>query len=70
MENQNTEEQEEYTNTPIYLTLNGNDWRRNSFYLQQCLNDSRTYHRPLYVTSNIGGPNEPPPCPPGQICKD
>lgn len=51
--------------TPIYLNLNGNGWDVNSVYLTQALYESRTYNRPLYVTSNVGGPQGPPSCPPG-----
>lgn len=50
---------------PIYLTLNGNSWRENSVYLTVAIHEANKNGSPLYVTSNIGGPPDPPPCPPG-----
>lgn len=51
--------------SPIYLTLNGNDWATNSVYLTVALHEANEYHSPLYVTSNSGGSTKPPNCPPG-----
>lgn len=50
---------------PIYLTLNGNGWDVNSVYLTVAIEEAQEYNSTLYVTSNVGGPNNPPPCPPG-----
>lgn len=62
--NQEPEESGEYI-TPIYLTLNGNDWQTNSVYLTTAIYQAHENHSPLYVTSNSGGSSKPPNCPPG-----
>lgn len=49
---------------PIYLTLNGNNWGVNTYYLINAIHEAQEYNAPLYVTSNSGGPPQPPPCPP------
>lgn len=54
-----------YGGSPIYLTLNGNNWQVNGFYFNQALIDSLENNRPLYVNANAGAPNLPPPCVPG-----
>lgn len=54
--------------SPIYLTLNGNNGVVNLCYLRQCLEHVEEYGNPLYVTSNVGGPPNPPSCPPGWPC--
>lgn len=52
----------------IYLSLNGNNWAVNNVYLMTAIHEAHEYGIPLYVTGHAGGPNQPPPCPPGQIC--
>lgn len=49
---------------PIYLTLNGNNWEANTYYLINAIHEAHEYNSPLYVTTNVGGPPNPPPCPP------
>ncbi len=50
--------------SPIYLTLNGNNWGVNTYYLINAIHEAQEYNAPLYVTTNVGGSNFPPPCPP------
>lgn len=50
---------------PIYLTLAGNGWRENAAYLTTAIYQAQEAHAPLYVTSQVGGANDPPKCPPG-----
>lgn len=52
----------------IYLSLNGNNYAVNNVYLMTCIAEAHEYGIPLYVNGNAGSPNQPPPCPPGQIC--
>lgn len=59
------EEVGSYGGAPIYLTLAGNGWKQNAAILTTAIYQAQEYNAPLYVTSQVGGPNKPPDCPPG-----